>query len=38
MIWQALEQLCAQQQVQMPGDAATSGSFEADKLNQLLDK
>ena len=38
MIWKALEQLCAQQQVQMPGDAATSETFEADKLNQLLDK
>ena len=38
MIWKALEQLCAQQQVQMPGDAATSETFEADKLNQLLNK
>jgi serine O-acetyltransferase len=38
MIWQALEQLCAQQQVQMPGDAARRETFEADKLNQLLDK
>jgi hypothetical protein len=38
MIWKALETLCAQQHMQMPGDAATSESFEADKLNQLLDK
>jgi serine O-acetyltransferase len=38
MIWKALEQLCAQQQVQVPGDAATSETFEADKFNQLLDK
>ena len=38
MIWKALEQLCAQQSVQMPGDAATSETFEADKLNRLLDK
>jgi hypothetical protein len=30
--------LCAQQQMPMPGDAAKSESFEADKLNQLLDK
>ena len=38
MIWQALEQLCAQQQVQMPGDAATRETFQAAQLNQLLDK
>jgi serine O-acetyltransferase len=38
MIWQALEQLCAQQPVQMPGDAATSQTFEAEKFNQLLGK
>jgi len=38
MIWQALEQLCAQQQMPMPGDAARRETFEADKLNQLLDK
>jgi serine O-acetyltransferase len=38
MIWQALEQLCAQQQMPLPGDAATRESFEADKLNRLLDK
>jgi serine O-acetyltransferase len=38
MIWKALEQLCAQQQVQMPGDAATRETFEADKFNQLVGK
>ncbi len=38
MIWKALAQLCAQQQMPMPGDAAKRESFEADKLNQLLDK
>ena len=38
MIWKALEQLCAQQQLAMPGDAATRETFEADKFNQLLDK
>jgi len=38
MIWKALEQLCAQQQVQMPGDAATRETFQADKFNQMLGK
>jgi hypothetical protein len=38
LIWKALEQLCAQQQMPMPGKAANLGCFEADKLNQLLDK
>ena len=38
MIWKALEQLCAQQQVQMPGDAATHETFEAEKFNQLVGK
>ena len=38
LLWKALEQLCAQQQVPMPGDAATTESFEADKLNQLVGK
>lgn len=38
MIWQAMEQLCAQQHVPMPGDAATSETFEADKFNQLVGK
>jgi serine O-acetyltransferase len=38
MIWQALEQLCAQQQVTMPGDAAKRETFEADKFNELVGK
>jgi len=38
MIWKALEQLCAQQQVPMPGDAATRETFQADKLKQLVGK
>jgi serine O-acetyltransferase len=38
MIWKALEQLCAQQQMPMPGDAGKSETFEAEKLNRLLDK
>jgi serine O-acetyltransferase len=38
MIWQALEQLCAQQKVPMPGDAATRETFEAEKFNQLVGK
>ena len=38
MIWQALEQLCDQQQVPMPGDAATRETFQAAQLNQLLGK
>ena len=38
MIWQALEKLCAEQSVQMPGDAAIRKTFEAEKFNQLLDK
>jgi serine O-acetyltransferase len=38
MIWKALEQLCAQQQMPMPGDVVKSESFEAEKLNRLLDK
>ncbi len=38
MIWQALETLCAQQQVPVPGDAATKELFEADKFKQLLGK
>jgi serine O-acetyltransferase len=38
MIWKALEQLCAQQQMPMPGDAGKSESFEAEKFNRLLDK
>ncbi len=38
MIWKALEQLCAHQQVQLTRDAATHENFEADKLNQLVGK
>jgi serine O-acetyltransferase len=38
MIWKALEQLCAQQHVQMPEGGANRESFEADKLNQLVGK
>lgn len=38
LLWKAIEQLCAHQQVQVPGDAARSESFEADKLNQLVGK
>ncbi len=38
LLWKALEQLCAQQSMPMPGDAAKQESFEADKLNQLVCK
>ncbi len=38
LLWKALEQLCAQQQVPMPGDAHKTEAFEADKLNQLVGK
>jgi serine O-acetyltransferase len=38
MLWQALEKLCQQQQVNMPADAARSECFEADRLNQLVGK
>lgn len=38
LLWKALEQLCAQQSVQMPGDAHKTEAFEADKLNQLVGK
>jgi serine O-acetyltransferase len=38
MLWKALEQLCAQQQVQMPEGGAARESFEADKFNQLVGK
>jgi serine O-acetyltransferase len=38
MIWKALEQLCAQQQVAMPGGAAKRETFEADKFNELVGK
>ena len=38
LLWKALEEVCARQQVQMPGDAHKTESFEADKLNQLVGK
>ncbi len=37
-LWKALEEVCARQQVQMPGDAPRTEAFEADKLNQLVGK
>src|SRR5574343_511520 len=38
LLWKALEEVCAQQQVQMAGDAHKTEAFEADKLNQLVGK
>jgi len=38
LLWKALEEVCAHQQVQMPGDANKTEAFEADKLNQLVGK
>jgi len=38
LLWKALEEVCARQQVQMPGDAHKTEAFEADKLNQLVGK
>jgi len=38
LLWKAIEQLSAQQPMQMPRDAARSESFEADKFNQLVGK
>ncbi len=38
MLWQALEKLCAQQKMQVPGDAARTECFEAERLNQLVGK
>jgi serine O-acetyltransferase len=38
MLWKAIEQLSAQQPVQMPQEAGRSERFEADKLNQLVGK
>jgi len=38
LLWKALEQLCAQQQLPVPGDAQKQETFEADKLNQLVGK
>lgn len=38
MIWKALEQLCAQQQMPLPGNAAPRETFAADKFTQLVSK
>ena len=38
MLWQALEKLCQQQQINMPADASRSECFEADRLKQLVGK
>jgi len=42
MLWQALEKMNSNaghsETIQMPGDAAKRETFEAEKLNQLLDK
>jgi serine O-acetyltransferase len=37
-LWKAVQELCARQQVQMPGQSQSPGAFEADKLNQLVGK
>ena len=38
LLWQALEKLCQQQQMQMPEGAARTDCFEAERLNQLVGK
>jgi serine O-acetyltransferase len=38
MLWKAIEQLSAQQSVQLPQEAGRTERFEADKLNQLVGK
>jgi len=38
LIWKALEQLCAQQHMPVPGVGAARETFEADKFNQLVGK
>jgi serine O-acetyltransferase len=38
LLWKAIEQLCAQQPVNLPQDAVRAERFEADKLNQLVGK
>ena len=38
LIWQALDQVCKQQQLSLPADAARIECFEADKLNQFVGK
>lgn len=38
LLWKALEEVCARQQLQVPGEAQKTGSFEAERLNQLVGK
>jgi len=38
LIWQALDQLCKQQQLTLPEEAARMECFEADKFNQIVGK
>ena len=38
LIWQALDQLCKQQQLHLPADAARSACFEAERLTQIVGK
>jgi serine O-acetyltransferase len=38
MLWQALEKLCAEQKMQVPGNAASTECFDAERLNQLVGK
>jgi len=38
LLWKALEEVGARQQVQIPGEAHKTESFEADRLNQLVGK
>ncbi len=38
LLWKALEEVCARQQVQVPGGAHKTEVFEAEKLNQLVGK
>ena len=38
LLWKALEEVCARQQVQMPQDAHRTEAFQADKLSQLIGK
>ncbi len=38
LLWKALEEVCARQQVQVPGGAHKTEAFEAEKLNQLVGK
>ena len=38
LIWQALDQVCKQQQLTLPADASRIECFEADKFNQIVGK